>query len=178
MGTICTEINRNTENIKVILKHLRNTYGQMSLTDKMENERQWVLGWDPSEPTESLFGRLKEWYVVSIINPPSPFHYCTDGQQSHHDNQEHRALFNRGPRVERIPPRKVKMERTEAIFHQGLCYQVLGKQRSDTCPRPPSLQHGGRLLQQCDHYHKDCRRYAAGKQREPSTHKQPHLRPA
>ena len=40
--------------------------------EKTSNERRFLAGWQPGEPTEELFDRLEDCYVKSIVMKP-PF---------------------------------------------------------------------------------------------------------
>ena len=55
-----------------ILDGLRAKYGICSPNEKTANNQRFDQQWDPNEPIESLFERLEEAYIFSILAKP-PF---------------------------------------------------------------------------------------------------------
>eukprot|EP00956_Cyclotella_meneghiniana_P021067 scaffold37874_cov42-Cyclotella_meneghiniana.AAC.11 len=55
---------------RAILDGLRAKYGICSPNEKTANNQQFDEGWNPNDPIEMLFDRLKECYIFSILNKP------------------------------------------------------------------------------------------------------------
>ena len=62
---------RPTDDPKLILNALRSSYGRTTPLAKSTMEKRWSEGWNPNEPIENFFDRLKDCYVQSITQPPA-----------------------------------------------------------------------------------------------------------
>ena len=56
---------------KTILDHLRNLYGRPTPMEKTMNEANWAAAYNPNEPIEDLYDRLKECFVVALVAKPA-----------------------------------------------------------------------------------------------------------
>ena len=54
-----------------ILLDLQRRYGKATPTEKTAADASWREAWNPSEPIETMFLKLEELFVQSIINGPA-----------------------------------------------------------------------------------------------------------
>jgi hypothetical protein len=55
---------------RTILQNLRTKYGNCTPAEKTANDVKFASPWNPSEPIETLFDRLEDAYVFSIMAKP------------------------------------------------------------------------------------------------------------
>ena len=56
---------------RTILDHLRNLYGRPTPNERTYNKTMWTAPYNPSDPTEDLFDRLEECFVVALVTKPA-----------------------------------------------------------------------------------------------------------
>ena len=67
IGAITYKVNQCP---RTILDHLRNLYGRPTPNKKTHNKTMWTAPYNPSDPIEDIFDRLKEFFVVKLVAKP------------------------------------------------------------------------------------------------------------
>jgi len=67
---------RITDSPLDILNQIRNVYGPLSPTERMQMENKWAEIWNPQVPIESYYKQLEDIFEQALANPPE----YTEGQ--------------------------------------------------------------------------------------------------
>ena len=84
---------RITDSPLDIMNKLREVYGPLTPTERMNMENKWAEIWNPAVPIEAYFKQLKDIYEQALAHPPR-LHGSADDPKGNYEYRTEWPFYN------------------------------------------------------------------------------------